>query len=61
MYWDGLTLDGIQPSKGILIASSHPNSVVELTQIINQKTDFNGKKYNFELKTWKDEGIEYPK
>lgn len=61
MYWDGLNLDGIQPSKGILIASSHPNSVVELVQIINQKSDFNGKKYNFELKTWKDEGIEYPK
>jgi hypothetical protein len=61
MYWDGLIVDGIQPSKGILIASGHPNSVVELVQIINQKSDPNGKNYNFELKTWKDEGIEYPK
>jgi hypothetical protein len=60
MYWDGLLLDGVQPSKGVLISSTHPDSVRELIAISNQKLDVNGKKYNFELKTWKEEGIQYP-
>jgi hypothetical protein len=60
MYWDGLLLDGVQPSKGILISATHPDSVRELISISNQKLDVNGKKYNFELKTWKEEGIQYP-
>jgi len=61
MYWDGFVLDGIEPTKGILIASHHPDSVKELVSYLNQKHDFNGKKYNFELKTWKEEGVDYPK
>ena len=61
MYWDGCVLDGIQPTKGILISASHPDSVVELVKLVNQLLDFNGKNYNFEIKTWKDEGVPYPK
>jgi len=60
MYWDGCVLDGIQPSKGILISAHHPKPVLELVELINDLKDFNGENYQFETKTWKDEGIRYP-
>lgn len=60
MYWDGCALDGIQPTQGILIASTHPDSVIQLVALVNQLMDFNGKNYAFEIKTWNDEGIKYP-
>lgn len=57
MYWDGLVYDGIKPDKGILVASEHPNSVINLLQIVNTMCDTNGNNYNFEAKTWQDLGI----
>ena len=58
MYWDGLVYDGIKPDKGILVASEHPNSVINLLQIVNTMCDTNGNNYNFEAKTWQDLGID---
>ena len=60
MYWDGCVIDGLKPDNGILIASRHPQSVKELLKFINMMTDANGNNYNFKLKVWNDEGIEYP-
>ena len=60
MYWDGCVIDGIKPDIGVLISSSHPQSVKDLIKYINQMTDSNGNNYNFILKTWNDEGIDYP-
>ena len=57
MYWDGLVYDGITPTKGILLATSHPDSVKELMSIVNGMCDAKGNKYNFETKTWQQEGI----
>lgn len=60
MYWDGLIYDGINPKNGILLASEHPNSVKEIIKLVNTRVDDNGDYYNFSLKTWKEEGIDYP-
>jgi hypothetical protein len=60
MYWDGCIIDGVNPNKGILIASNHPESVVHMINHINGLKAGNGVNYNFELKTWNDEGIDYP-
>lgn len=57
MYWDGLVYDGITPSKGILLATSHPDSVKELISIVNNMCDANGNKYSFETKTWQQVGM----
>lgn len=59
MYWDGLVYDGIKPDRGILVASSHPKTVYELAAIVNTMKDTNGNNYNFELKTWRDLGLDY--
>lgn len=59
MYWDGLVYDGIKPDCGILVASSHPKTVSELVAIVNTMRDSNGNNYNFELKTWRDLGLDY--
>jgi hypothetical protein len=61
MYWDGCIIDGLQPNQAILIASSHPHTVKDLLRYINQMKDSLGNNYNFVLKEWKDEGIDYPK
>lgn len=60
MYWDGCVIDGLKPDKGILIASYHTQPVKDMLKYINQMRDSNNNNYNFELKTWSDEGIEYP-
>lgn len=60
MYWDGCVLDGIQPTRAILISTYHPESVKNLIEYVNKMIDINGSNYNFEIKTWWDEGIEYP-
>lgn len=60
MYWDGSVIDNLKPETGILIGSSHPQSVKDLIVYINEMKDSNGNNYNFKLKVWNDEGIEYP-
>lgn len=60
MYWDGAIIDGLNPTNGILIASRHPNSVKTMVEHLNRMSDVNGNKYKFLLKTWHEEGIQYP-
>ena len=59
MYWDGLVKDGIKTiKKGILIAASHSQNVINIIDYLNQLKDSNGNQYNFELKCWSDYGID---
>ena len=60
MYWDGCVLDGLQPTQAFLISANHPSSVIDLIDLVNKMTDLNGGNYNFQIKTWKQEGIDYP-
>jgi hypothetical protein len=60
MYWDGCVYDGKNPTNGILISAEHPQSVKDILVVINQMQDSNGNNYSFELKTWSEEGINYP-
>lgn len=60
MYWDGCVYDGKKPTKGILISTEHPDSVKDILNVLNTMQDANGDNYSFELKTWRDEGIDYP-
>ena len=60
MYWDGCVFDGKKPTKGILISAEHPDSVKKIIDVLNTMQDANGENYCFELKTWKEEGIDYP-
>lgn len=57
MYWDGLVYDGIVPSKGFLIAKEHPDTVLEIIDIVNTMKDARGNSYNFEAITWESRGI----
>lgn len=61
MYWDGAVSDGITPTEGILIASDFSAGVNPVLGIMNSRKDNNGNSYNFSTKTWKDEGVNYPK
>ena len=62
MYWDGYVFDyDSSPTQGILIATEHGDSVKAILNVINNMTDAKGNNYNFVLKTWKEEGIEYPR
>ena len=61
MYWDGLVYDGIQPTEGILVAETHPDSVKALISIVNTMKDTNGKNYNFVAKTWAEVGLNISK
>ena len=60
MYWDGCIIDGLKPDTGVLIASTHPQSVKDLIKYMNQMTDSSGNNYHLILKTWREEGIDYP-
>ena len=60
MYWDGCVYDGKKPTQGILISAEHPKSVKDILAVLNTMQDANGDTYNFVLKTWKEEGIQYP-
>ena len=46
--------------KRILISAEHPKSVKDILAVLNTMQDANGDTYNFVLKTWKEEGIQYP-
>ena len=54
MYWDGLVFDGVRPNKGILIANEHPESVLNLIEVVNSMCDAGGQNYCFETKKWSD-------
>jgi hypothetical protein len=60
MYWDGCVLDGLQPTRAVLISANHPQSVIDLIELVNKMTDLGGNNYKFQSKTWKQEGIDYP-
>jgi hypothetical protein len=61
LYWDGCICDGITPNEAILISADHPESVIKLVEFTNKMKDYNDNNYNFSYKTWKEEGINYPK
>ncbi len=54
MYWDGLVYEKMKPSKGVLLANNHPDSVYRMVEYINKMKDANGDNYNFILKTWEE-------
>jgi len=58
MYWDGLVFDGITPTRGVLVAMQHPDSVKGLVQIVNTMKDASGNNYHLETKTWEDCGLD---
>ena len=60
MYWDGCVYDGKHPTEAILISAYHPDAVARIVDVINTMTDSNNNNYNITLKTWKEEGIQYP-
>lgn len=60
MYWDGAIQDGLKPTMGILIAAQHPPSVKEILALANTMRDVTGNPYVFEMKVWREEGIQYP-
>lgn len=60
LYWDACVIDGLNPTLGILIASDHTSTVQDLVAFNNSLKDGHGTFYNFQLKLWKDEGIDYP-
>lgn len=57
LYWDGCVFDKKPANVAILIAKSHPKQVQMLVQELNRRKDVSGRNYNFELRTWGDEGI----
>jgi len=57
MYWDGCVLDGVPPDMGVLVAGRHPREVQQLIDLVNTQTGPDGRRYNFQLSTWKSEGI----
>jgi hypothetical protein len=61
MYWDGLVEDGKTPSEGILIAKEFSPGVQTLIDVFNRMIDRRGNMYKFSKKTWREEGIDYPK
>jgi len=61
MYWDGAVSDGRKPDEGILIATSFSPGVDPVIKFLNSREDANGNTYKFVCKTWKDEGVPYPR
>ena len=57
MYWDGCVIDKIPVKIGYLISKKHPQSVIKLVEIVNKMNDPDGNNYNFEIRTWADEGL----
>lgn len=55
MYWDGLVYEGIQPYKGILLGSFHPDTVKTMISYINHMKDATGNNYFFECEIWPDD------
>ena len=58
LYWDGCAVDGIALKEGVLIAAKHDNKVSRLMEDMNRWTDPTGRRYNFRLVTWEEEGID---
>jgi hypothetical protein len=57
LYWDGLVVDGRQPTAAILVAKDWTTGVKTVVNFVNSLKDRNGKNYQLELKKWDDFGI----
>lgn len=57
MYWDGLVTDGKVPRQGRLVAQSAPDSVRNLLDHWNRRTDVADNNYNVEFKSIADLGV----
>lgn len=60
MLWDACILEGIQPTNAIILGVDHTPGVFEFMRYTNNLLDGNGNRYKFNLKTWRDEGINFP-
>ncbi|WP_417290946.1 ATP-binding protein [Corallibacter sp.] len=60
LFWDTSIFDGQTPTEAILLASDNSSVVQDLIALNNSLKDINGNNYNFKLKKWIDEGIDYP-
>ena len=36
MYWDGLVLSGVQPTRGMLLAASYSDTLVQMASLMNE-------------------------
>lgn len=60
MYWNGLVSDGGSPDEAILLAPDFSPGVEKIIESFNKNEDANKKIYNFKIRTWLEEGINYP-
>ena len=60
MYWDGCALDGRPLTEAYLITKGHSEEIVSLLELVNSLCDPTGRRYNFKLTTWAEEGIAFP-
>ena len=63
MYWDGLVLEGIQPTRGILLTNGYSDRLQEMVRILNTLPTPNfpdgrpSAPYNFSLATHKEKQL----
>ena len=63
MYWDGLVLSGIQPTRGTLLAASYTYKIQKMLQMMNElpapnfPDGYPSGKYCFTLATLKEKGL----
>lgn len=63
MYWDGLVLSGVQPTRGTLLAASYTDKIQKMLQMMNElpapnfPDGYPSGKYCFTLATLKEKGL----
>lgn len=58
MYWDGLVLDGVQPSQAILLVHDFGSTLEEMANTMNKLPPPSGSKpYNFKIERLRDKGL----
>ncbi len=58
MYWDGLIIQGEQPSEAILLVEEFSTSLEEMANLMNKLAPpMNTKPYNFKIEKLKDKGL----
>ena len=63
MYWDGLVLSGVQPTRGTLVAPSYSDNLQKMLQMVNELPPPNfpdgrpSSKYCFTFSTLVEKGL----
>lgn len=52
LYWDGLVVDGKQPTAGILVGKERTTGAATVMTYVNSSQDKNGKNYRLEFRKW---------